>query len=274
MVILKISKTWENRAKEESPYDVIFGKFQGHRLKELLRDTEIQELVDRGSEKMVNELDVKGKIILDAGIGPLARFSSIFSRLDAYVIAIDISRSTLESARKVLNGKKVNLIQADIMNLPFKKEIFNLSFCYGTLYHMPDGRMGVQKALKELARVTRRNDIIYFNVENYVNPINWSQMIVRKVLMVVGKNQPHHTFFNYSMLPNIIKRSNMRIVEIKTTFELWGPLIFIPTIFLRPIIKIWIVMDEKISKLSNKIHFFRFIGVGWFLIVEKYHDPD
>lgn len=270
MIALKINKIWEKRAKEESPYDVVYGRFQGNRLKELLKESEVKKLEKKGTEEIVIELNVKGKKVLDAGIGPLARFSSVFSEFGADVIGIDISRSTIESARSALKDKPVNLILADIMNLPFKEGTFNISFCYGTIYHMPGGRMGVEKALKELARVTKKKEIIFFNVENYLNPINWPQIIGRKVLKVLGANLPPHIFFNYLSLRKIIEiPSELCIIEIKTAFEVWGPLIFLPTPILKGIVKIWMPLSRILSKISNKIHFLRFLGTDWLIKVKR-----
>lgn len=102
----------EKRIKEESSFDVIFGRFQGNRLENLLNDCEVKEQDRKNKEELVKEFNVKDKRILDAGIGPLARFSSIFSEYGADVIGIDVSRNTLESARSKINGESVNFVLA------------------------------------------------------------------------------------------------------------------------------------------------------------------
>jgi SAM-dependent methyltransferase len=267
---LKINKTWEKRAEEESPHDVVFGKFQGNRLKRLLKNDDAKKLDKKSSEEVVMELNVKGNRVLDAGIGPLARFSSIFHDSGAQVTGIDISRKTLESARRALNGKPVNLVLADIMNLPFKSDSFNTAFCYGTLYHMPNGRLGIEKALKELARATKKNEIIVFNLENYLNPVNWPQILGRKILGKLGTNIPPHTFFNYMSLRRITEgRTGLRIIKIRTTFEFWGPFIFLPTPLLKSFVRIWIPVSKMLSEKSDNSFFLRFFGASWFLKVES-----
>ena len=158
---MKISEIWEKRTKEETSYAVVYGRFQGNRLKELLNENEVKEFEKKSCVEIATELSVKGKKVLDAGIGPLARFSSNFSEFGGDVIGIDISKSTLENAKIALNGKPVDLVLADVMNLPFKEGSFDISFCVGTVYHMPAGRAGVEKALKEFARVTKKNGVIY-----------------------------------------------------------------------------------------------------------------
>jgi len=269
VILLNIKEIWEKRAKEEHPYDVVYGKFQGRRLKKLLETKEAQKQARKRVEETVMELGVSGKKVIDAGIGPLARFSIVFCEFGADVIGIDISKDVLESAKSALNGKQVNLILADIMNLPFKEETFDISFCVGTIYHMPNGQKGVEKALKELARVTKKSGFIYFNVENYLNPINWPQIVGRGILKALGATLPPHTLFNYYSLLKIVERSGLRIIDIKVTFELWGPLIFLPWPILKNIRKIWIPISEKMCKISEKNRFFRFMGVGWYLRVMK-----
>lgn len=258
---MKINKIWEKRAKEESPYDVVYGRFQGNRLKELLKESGAKELERKNSVELYMELNVAGKKVLDAGIGPLARFSSVFSEFGANVIGIDISRNIIENAKSSLNSKTVDLVLADLMNLPFKEETFDISFCVGTVYHIPGGRVGVEKALKELVKVTKNNGIIYFNVENYLNPINWSQIAGRGILKIMGVNLPPHTFFNYFSLLKIIERNGLRIIDIKTTFELWGPLIFLPVPILKGIIKIWMPLSIILCRASNK-SFSQIFGCG------------
>lgn len=267
--IKKIKEIWEQRAREEPPEDVVFGRLQGTRLKEILKESEAREHVKNANEEIAKELRVEGKRIIDAGVGPLARFSSLFSELGAEVIGVDLSRAVLESAKTALNGRRVDLTLADIMNLPFKEESFDISFCVGTIFHLPGGQQGVEKALKELARITKQDGIIYFNVENYLNPMSWTQIFGRKILTLLGANMPHHTFFNYFSLLKIIERCGLRVIEVKTTFELWGPLLFLPTPILMGIFKIWQPVSERISKISNKNGFLRFVGVGWYLRVKK-----
>lgn len=119
---MKIDEIWEKRVKEEPPDDVVFGRFHGTRLSELLRKKEAKEHVKEAREKIAKELSIEGKRVIDAGVGPLARFSSVFSEWNTDLVAIDLSRGALESAKNIVNGKGVNLILADIMNLPLKKE--------------------------------------------------------------------------------------------------------------------------------------------------------
>ena len=257
------------RGEEETPHDVVFGRYQGTRLKKLLNDSEAKELENKGYKELAKELNVNGKKLLDAGVGPLARFSSLFSEFGADVISIDISGNILESATNALNCNEGNFVLADIMNLPFKEGIFDISFCYGTIYHMPGDRIGVEKALKELARVTKKDEIIYFNVENYLSPINWPQIVGRKILKIVGENLPPHTFFDYNTLSKMIEKNELNIIDIKTNFELWGPIIFLPISILKAILKIWMPINALLNKMSNKYSFLRFIGSEWFIKVKK-----
>ncbi|OEU58627.1 MAG: hypothetical protein BA871_13545 [Desulfuromonadales bacterium C00003096] len=67
------------------------------------------------------------------------------------------------------------------MNLPFKTGVFDISFCVATLHNMPD-KDGVKKGIKEMHRLIKDRGLIFFDLENYLNPMNWQLLIPIKIL--------------------------------------------------------------------------------------------
>ena len=100
--------------------------------------------------------DVKGKSVLDIGTGT-GRFALLFSRLGAYVTAVDISRSMIEIAKKTnVTEKNVQFIVADVEHPPFIDYSFDVVNCQEVLVHLPDPRV----AVKEMMRIARDNIIV------------------------------------------------------------------------------------------------------------------
>ena len=93
---------------------------------------------------------LKGNIILDAGCGS-GRFSEIALKAGATIIAIDYSNAVDAAHKNLGENKNFNVIQADLFNLPFKKNTFDKVFCFGVLQHTPkpsEGIVSLSKVLK------------------------------------------------------------------------------------------------------------------------------
>ncbi len=93
---------------------------------------------------------LKENIILDAGCGS-GRFSEIALKAGAKIIAIDYSNAVDAAYKNLGENKNFNVIQADLFNLPFKKNTFDKVFCFGVLQHTPkpsEGIVSLSKVLK------------------------------------------------------------------------------------------------------------------------------
>jgi SAM-dependent methyltransferase len=85
------------------------------------------------------EADLRGKLVLDAGIGA-GRFTEVMTRLGARVVGVDLSLA-VEAAHANLGGRDdVLIVQADIGNLPFPPGTFDYIVSIGVLHHTPDTR--------------------------------------------------------------------------------------------------------------------------------------
>jgi SAM-dependent methyltransferase/uncharacterized protein YbaR (Trm112 family) len=83
--------------------------------------------------------DLKGKLVLDVGCGA-GRFSEVVSRWGGRVIGIDFSFAVEASQRNLKERGTVDIIQADVFNLPLRPEIFDVIFSIGVLHHTRDTR--------------------------------------------------------------------------------------------------------------------------------------
>lgn len=81
--------------------------------------------------------DFAGKLVLDVGCGT-GRFSEIALLCGATVVAVDYSSAVDACWINLKAHPRLNVVQADIYALPFKKWVFDLVYCLGVLQHTPD----------------------------------------------------------------------------------------------------------------------------------------
>jgi 2-polyprenyl-3-methyl-5-hydroxy-6-metoxy-1,4-benzoquinol methylase len=130
-------KIWEEKIKSQNELGVIhggrFSKSKG------ITDKQLHEVFEY-LDKDVLPLIKKGGKIMDAGVGPLARFSIEFAKRGYKVLGVDISPTTLKYARKHIEQrsiKEITLIQDDLTKLDKINQKFDLVFCFGTFGHIP-----------------------------------------------------------------------------------------------------------------------------------------
>jgi ubiquinone/menaquinone biosynthesis C-methylase UbiE len=126
----------------------------------------------RRARRIVEELDPKdGDKILDVGCGDgfyLHLLSNLGIKLN--LTGCDFDFGALRSAKKNLRGKKVRLIQADLMKrLPFRDESFDKIVMSEVAEHLPNDVRG----LKEVYRVLKTGGILCLSVPNANYPFLW-----------------------------------------------------------------------------------------------------
>ena len=90
-----------------------------------------------------------GKLVLDAGCGA-GRFMDVLALAGAEVVGVDLSEA-VEVAYENLRGLPgLNIVQADLMNLPFRRGAFDFAYSIGVLHHTPDTRKAFLKIVDVL----------------------------------------------------------------------------------------------------------------------------
>lgn len=88
--------------------------------------------------------EVKGKLFLDAGCGT-GRVMEILVDWGAYVVGADLSESVDIAHHHMARYDKAVVMQADIGDLPFRPEAFDMVISTGVLHHTPDTRLYASK---------------------------------------------------------------------------------------------------------------------------------
>lgn len=106
-------------------------KIYGHSQQEELQDFFLRSQVD--------EAFLAGKTVLDAGCGT-GRLTQSVGRLAREVVGFDFSEGVEEAWFRNREQVNVHLVQADLMNPPFRGASFDYVYSKGVLHYVPDVR--------------------------------------------------------------------------------------------------------------------------------------
>jgi ubiquinone/menaquinone biosynthesis C-methylase UbiE len=123
---------------------------------------------------LYEKVDMKNKKnILDVGCGTGAVTMDIARSTTGNVTGIDIDLEKLEEAERVLsNIPNIKLMEADVLNLPFEDETFDLVVFNVVLIYIKDQ----QKAINEMTRVTEKGGFVMATLEpDYASYISYPE---------------------------------------------------------------------------------------------------
>jgi 2-polyprenyl-3-methyl-5-hydroxy-6-metoxy-1,4-benzoquinol methylase len=207
---------WEDSIKNENEATIILGRGNlfGNEKTINLNTKIIMSILDKEVFPLVKS---KGSV-LDAGVGPMARFAIEFSKRGYKVVGVDISKTVLKYAKKHIRDANINnvkLQQTDLieMNLKYK---FNLIFCYGTFVHIPC-HLGLF-VLRNFNKCLRNNGyaLIEFPVKNEKDIlIELVRSIIYKLMKKFKKwNYIIRSFYTEDEIKDMISRTGFEIVKI------------------------------------------------------------
>lgn len=161
--------------------------------------------------------------VLDAGCGRgfYSNALSVFPFIER-VEGFDTNLRYLSEAKKNVTDRRVNLRQADIYKLPFKKNSFDLIILSEVLEHLPNDRL----ALTLLRQLLKPKGILLLTVpnENFPflwDPLNWILMrvfhthIPSHIWWLAGIWADHQRLYQKPKLLELVKRAGFRTVEVK-----------------------------------------------------------
>jgi len=99
---------------------------------------------------------IKKGTLLDVGCGGGYWLNFLDKRTQLCLSGADVSPNRIKSALNNIDKEKIDLITADIQNLPFKDNYFNQTTALEVLEHIPDW----EKGLSELIRVSSSRVVI------------------------------------------------------------------------------------------------------------------
>ncbi len=101
-----------------------------------------------------------GKRVLDAGCGT-GRYSDVLKDSGAEIVCLDYSYAIDVAYENLSALPNVHMIQGDILNLPFRDDLFDFIYSVGVLHHTPSTRKAFQSLVRKLAPGGRISIYVY-----------------------------------------------------------------------------------------------------------------
>ena len=171
-------------------------------------------------EKEVLPLLPRNARIIDAGVGPFARFAIEFARHGFRVTGIDVSPKVLEIAKKRVeaSGYNVKLFEDDLTNIKHIKEKQDLVFCFGTFGHIPS--FLALRTLNGFSKILKKDGHVYLhfwiNKEKTINGIlhDFIYELGHYIKRRLGKSyKVNSSFYTVEEIEEMARLSGFRIVK-------------------------------------------------------------
>lgn len=125
--------------------------------------------------------------VLDCGIGTGSPYALAIAKTGAQVHGIDIASANIQQclANFASQNLAVDCLVGDLENLPYKDKTFDITYCLGTTWYIPN----LRQALSEMYRVTVPKGKIIFEILNLVHPSMFITYIYHKTLQANRRDQ-------------------------------------------------------------------------------------
>ena len=134
---------------------------------------------------------IKGKFVLDAGCG-MGRYTEVARKYGATVVGIDLSYAADAAFKNIGFQDNVYIVQGDVMNPPFKKEIFDFIYSFGVLHHTPDAKTAFKSLTRYLKKGGQFSLCVY---DSYEKAIVYSSDFWRKITVRLPRRLLHYLCF-------------------------------------------------------------------------------
>lgn len=202
---------------------------------------------------------------LDAGCGIGNNLSTLLRFFDN-IIACDISQEALNYAKKRFKNSKINFIRADIKNLPFKENFFDIVICTEVLEHIDN----LHQAKNELFRVLKKeNGYFIISTPNYFNFAGIIKIIMDKFLRkevwdVWGdtqKTNEREKFITSFKLKKLFSQPNIKIIKNCGADFLNSWLLFLPFVY-----RNFQLTDKYPFLWLGRLPIFKYLGMNYFIL--------
>ena len=116
-------------------------------------------------------------VVLDEGCG-IGQWAISLEKLGFNTVGIDNSSKLLNIAKR--NAKKhkakCKFLEADIRNLPFKNNSFDIVLSAGIIEHVPE----IEKCIKEIARVLKKEGYLIIHVPHKISIFTLNKLLQKK----------------------------------------------------------------------------------------------
>lgn len=116
----------------------------------------------------------KDKLVLECGCGA-GPDTEVLLKLGAKVVAVDIAGVDI-AQKNIGENANVQFVQGSIMDLPFKKGIFDIVFCHRVLQHTPDP----EKTLDHILQFVKPDGAVFVHsyARNFRQMFRWKYALL------------------------------------------------------------------------------------------------
>src|ERR1051325_7235169 len=132
------------------------------------------------------------KKILDAGCGN-GRFAYYAAKYGAEVWAVDLGPAIEVARQNTAKMQKVQVVQADLHNLPFPYESFDFIYSLGVLHHLPEPELAFQQLMRFLKPGGEVQIYLYWSPEG--QPFKRALLLLVNALRKITTQLPHTTVY-------------------------------------------------------------------------------
>ncbi|MEO7266137.1 MAG: methyltransferase domain-containing protein [Ferruginibacter sp.] len=157
--------------------------------------------------------NLKGKVVLEAGCGA-GRFSEILLKQGAQLVSSDLSNAVEVNQENFPQDENHMVIQADINDMPYADESFDVVVCIGVIQHTPNS----EQTIESLYKLVKKGgyliiDHYTYNKSNYLRAAPLYRNILKKksaeetipyTQRLVNRYLPWHRRFSKNRLLSII----------------------------------------------------------------------
>lgn len=194
------------------------------KLEKLLANTGDMAL-KRRARRIIEEIDPQsGDKILEVGCGD-GFYLHILSSLGIkklFLTGCDVDKNALKSARRNLKGRKIKLLQADLMKkLPFRTKLFNKIIMSEVCEHLPDD----VKGLREVKRVMKKGGSLVVTVPNANYPLLWDPVnwVLERLFRTHVRNgfwsgiwNQHLRLYKLEEIKKVVKRAGFDVKKVES----------------------------------------------------------
>ena len=168
-----------------------------------------------------------GKTVLEAGCGA-GRFTEVLLQKGAMLVSSDLSSAVEVNAENFPVSDKHLIIQADINDMPFADESFDVVICLGVIQHTTD----TEKTIADLYKLVKKGgsliiDHYTFDKSNYLRLAPFYRMSLRKktaaytipyTQKLVKRYLPWHKKFAGNKLMSVLLNRISPVISYFTAF--------------------------------------------------------
>jgi len=130
---------------------------------------QIEKAGDEYFDVVPKEILNEDTYVLDVGCGT-GRWTKYIAPKVGFVEAIDPSEAVFSAVQLLEEEQNIRVTHAQVSNIPFADETFDLVFSLGVLHHIPDTYQGVVDCVKKVKKGGHFLVYLYYNLDGR-NPI-------------------------------------------------------------------------------------------------------